>query len=51
MNKNIKYQKAFNIKATVLKKLGVYDGYVNKNPTFYVFSKLFKDIEIEEFKN
>lgn len=51
MNKNIRYHESFGIKATELKKLGVYDGYINKDSEFYVFPKLFKDTEIEEFKN
>lgn len=50
MNKNIRYHEVFNLKATELKKLGVYDGYFNKDSEFYVFPKLFKEIEIEEFK-
>jgi hypothetical protein len=51
MTKNIRYHEAFNIKATELKKLGVYDGFINKDSEFYVFPKLFKNIEIQEFKD
>jgi len=51
MTKNIRYHEAFGIKATELKKLGVYDGFINKDSEFYVFPKLFKGTVVEEFKN
>jgi len=51
MRKNIRYHEAFGINATELKKLGVYDGYIDKDSKFYVFPKLFKNLQIEEFKD
>ena len=47
MKRNIRYHEAFGINATELKKLGVYDGYIDKDSKFYVFPKLFKNIQIE----
>ena len=49
MTKNIRYHEAFGIKATELKKLGVYDGYIDRDSEFYVLPHLFENIKVDEF--
>lgn len=51
MTNNIRYHEAFIKKSLELKKLGIYDGYIDRDSEFYVLPHLFENIEILEFKN
>ncbi|MBA1419861.1 MAG: hypothetical protein FAF03_03120 [Epsilonproteobacteria bacterium] len=51
MSDNIRYYEAFKIKATALKELGVYDGYINRDSEYYVLPHLFEGIKVKEFKD
>jgi len=51
MVNNIRYHEAFGKSAKDLKKLDIYDGYVDKDSEFYVLPHLFENIKLKEFQN
>lgn len=50
MAENVRYYEAFGKSAKDLKKLGIYDGYIDRDSEFYVLPHLFEDIKVKEFQ-
>ena len=51
MINNVRYHEAFGKTAKDLKKLGIYNGFIDRDSEFYVLPHLFEDIKIKEFQN